>query len=103
MGKLFKALLILLSPVCGAGENLYAQKQGQPLIDSLLQELPKQNDDSNKVKTLTSMSFIYYNINPTEGIKYGLQALELATNLEWKKGMANANNCLGVNYYRASD
>ena len=94
-------LLILLCSFCWG--NLYAQKQGQALIDSLLLELPKQKEDTNKVDMLASMSFIYYNISPDEGIKYGQKAVELATTLDWKKGLANAYNCIGVNYYRESD
>ena len=96
---------MLLALNCG---NLYAQKPptplaGQPLIDSLLKELPKQKEDTNKVNLLTATSFAYYSINPDEGIKYGQQALALATKLEWKKGIGNANNRLGTNYSTKSD
>ena len=101
MNQLSRLLSILLLFInCG---NLFAQKQGQALIDSLVLELPKQKDDTTKVNILTSVSFIYYNISPDDGVKYGQQALELAMTLDWKKGLATAYNCIGVNYYRASD
>ena len=76
---------------------------GQPLIDSLLKELPKQKEDTNKVNILNGLSSAYRLSNPDEGIKYGQQELELATKLEWKKGMAGANECLGSNYQNKAD
>jgi len=91
---------------CG---NLYAQKAasaplaGQAFIDSLLKELPKQKEDTNKVKLLNSLSYGYSKVNPDDGIKYGQQELELATKLERKKGIAAANQCLGVNYNSKSE
>jgi len=100
----FIFLLIFISLIeASIGGFLYAQKQGQGLIDSLLQELPKMKEDTNKVNLLVSVSYSYYNSNPDEGIKYGEQALKLATQLKWEKGIANANNRIGVNYYRESD
>ncbi|MDZ4756535.1 MAG: hypothetical protein SGJ10_00165, partial [Bacteroidota bacterium] len=41
-----------------------AQKEGQALIDSLLVQLPKAKEDTNKVKMLNGISFNYYSINP---------------------------------------
>jgi len=80
-----------------------ASKQGQALVDSLVQELPRQKEDTNKVKLLNNISYSYWYINPDEGIKYGRQGLELATKLNWKKGTAKANNSLGINYHFKSD
>ena len=101
MKQFLKCLIILLLTLhCG---NIYAQKQGQARIDSLLKEFPKQKEDTNKVKLLNDLSFGYYSINPDEGIKYGQQGLELATKLEWEKGIANANSTLGNNYLFKSD
>jgi len=90
--------VILLLPL-----SLFAQKKGQALIDSMLKELPKLKEDTNKVNMLNAISFGSNSINPDEGIKYGQQALELATKLKWKAGIANADNRLGVNYWRKSD
>src|SRR3984885_6753595 len=96
MKQFLKFLLILLP--CLGGANLYAQKHGQAKIDSQLQELPKQKEDTNKVKLLSALSFAYYGINPDEGIKYGQQGLKLAAELDWKKGIASTNSYLGINY-----
>ena len=83
--------------------HLRAQLQGKAKIDSLLKELPKQKDDTNKVKLLNDLSLDHSYINTDEGIKYGEQCLELATKLAWKKGIAMANNSIGVNYKIRSD
>jgi len=57
-----------------AGKNyLYAQKQGKVAIDSMLLELSKQKEDTNKVMLLNNLSFGYSNINPDEGNVYYLQ------------------------------
>jgi len=102
MKQFLKFLPILLLYLVAAGRG-YARLQGQPLIDSLLKELPKQKEDTNKVYMLHNLSFAYYSTDPDEGIKYGRQSLELATRLNWKKGMAAADNCLGTNYFSKSD
>ena len=102
MKQFLKFLLILLLAF-GMVRNGYAQKQGQTLIDSLLQELPKAKEDTNKVNLLNDLSSDYKRINPDEGIKYGQMGLELAAKLDWKKGIANANNRIGLNYISKSD
>ncbi|MBA3970858.1 MAG: histidine kinase, partial [Bacteroidetes bacterium] len=78
--------------------SVFAQKQGQERIDSLIASIPKALQDTNKVKLLGDISATFWSINPEEGIKYGKQALELAEKLEWKKGMASAYGRIGVNY-----
>jgi tetratricopeptide (TPR) repeat protein len=82
---------------------LIAQKQGQPRIDSLLLQLPKAVADSNEVNLLNDLSFDYKAIDADEGIQYGQLALSLAEKLKWKKGMADADEMIGVNYYIGSD
>src|SRR5690242_20742193 len=84
--------------------HLSAQLQGQDRVDSLLQQLPKANEDTNKVKLLVDLSHTYYSINPDEGLKYGKQGLALAEKMHWKKGMANACRTIAGNYgYGKSD
>src|SRR5580765_466408 len=75
-----------------------AQKRGQERIDSLLAETHSANKDTNKVHLLIDLSFTYNSIDPDAGIKYGQEALDLAKKLNWKKGIADANRALGVNY-----
>ena len=109
MKQFLKFLLLLLFSL-GAARGGYAQKpalpegkQGQAAIDSMLKDLPKAKEDTNKVKLLSGLSYGYSTINPDEGIKYGQQSLDLAARLKWQNGIAKANSCLGNNYFRKSD
>ncbi len=72
------------------------EKQGQARIDSLLAQLPLANEDTSKVNLLVDLSFTYRAINPEEGISLGKQASELAKELKWSKGIADANMRLSV-------
>lgn len=93
----------MMITVCAA-KQLQAQLQGQQRIDSLLNELPKAKEDTNKVKLLIDFSHTYYSINPDEGLKFGKQALALAEKLAWKKGIGNACRTIAGNYgYGKSD
>jgi len=99
-----KKILLLFIITFFVMNQLSAQLQGQDRIDSLLRQLPKANEDSNKVKLLIDLSHTYYSINPDEGLKYGKQGLALAEKLDWKKGMANACRTIAGNYgYGKSD
>ena len=98
MKKQFLFVLLLLLPVL-----LHAQKDGQDLADSLLKEISNAKDDINKVKMESKLAFLYANINPDEGIKYGLQALELAKQLKYERGTEDIYGALGVIYSQKSD
>jgi signal transduction histidine kinase len=87
--------LLLLSSIFFY-HNVLAQKQGQPLIDSLVTEIPKLKDDSNKVKLLSRISQIYYSVNPMKSFPYAEQGLQLAEKIKWEKGIANLHNNLGL-------
>lgn len=99
-----KKILLLFIITFFVMDQLSAQLQGQDRIDSLLRQLPRANEDSNKVKLLIDLSHTYYSINPDEGLKYGKQGMALAEKLNWKKGMANASRTIAGNYgYGKSD
>lgn len=74
-----------------------AQLEGRAKIDSLLKELPKQKEDTNKVKLLLGLSNTYSNDNAVSDANKGL---ELAKKLHWKSGIADAYFSLG-SIYRA--
>ena len=98
-----KKLLLLLIIASATGQS-HAQLQGQPLIDSLLTQLPKAKEDTTKVMLLNDLSLTFYSINPDEGLKYGEQGLKLAEKLKWKRGMAYAYKVIAGNYgYGKSD
>ncbi len=99
-----KRLLLLIIITVYIQKQSQAQLQGQDRIDSLLGQLPKANEDTNKVKLLIDLSHTYYSINPDEGLNFGKQGLALAEKLNWKKGMANACRTIAGNYgYGKSD
>ncbi|MBL7819696.1 MAG: tetratricopeptide repeat protein [Saprospiraceae bacterium] len=99
--NLIKPICILLTTLTCI--QLYAQVEGQALIDSLLIQLPNQKEDTNKVMLFMKLSGYNATISPDEGIKYGQQGLELATKLNWKKGIAMAYSQLGLNYHSKTD
>jgi adenylate cyclase len=101
MEKYIKYLLLVLFAI--GTVPTYAQLQGQAKIDSLLSELPQQKEDSNKVKLLDLLSNIYSTISPDRGLKYGQQAMALATKLDWKFGIALTCSSLGLNFQNQSD
>lgn len=80
-----------------------AQQHAPGSIDSLLRKLATAKGDTNEVLLLDKLSFMYSNINPDSGIIFGKQALFLAEEIGWGKGIAVANADLGFNYKAKSD
>lgn len=101
--RCLKMLLFLLLLTVGS-TPLYAQLQGQALIDSLIKTLPQQKEDTNKVKILNRLSTAYYSDAVcNEAFSYSKQAIQLANKLKWERGRADANAALGAAYYCKSD
>jgi class 3 adenylate cyclase/Tfp pilus assembly protein PilF len=67
-------------------------------IDTLLSELSKSKNDTNRVELLGTISFEYSYVNPNLGLDYGKRGVELAKKIAWDKGLANALNSIGSNY-----
>ena len=76
--------------------NLCTQAQQPAQLDSMLKVLAGEKEDTNKVKTLSRISQYYYNVNPLKAFPYANQALALAEKIQWKKGIANLHNNLGL-------
>lgn len=83
--------------------RLCAQKQGQDEIDSIIKAIPSERTDTTRVRMLQRIASGYRLINPDEGIKYGQQALTLAIQAKWGKGIALAYSAIGNNYQYKSD
>ena len=99
-----KKFLLLIIIVHIMQQQSWAQLEGQGRIDSLLGELPKAHEDTNKIKLLIDLSHTNYAINPDEGLRFGKQGLALAEKLAWKKGIGNACRTIAGNYsYGKSD
>ncbi|MCE7065103.1 tetratricopeptide repeat-containing sensor histidine kinase [Dyadobacter sp. CY326] len=73
-----------------------AQLQGQALIDSLEAAVPRMKNDSNKVKGYSKISQLYYGIDLKKSFLPAEKGLALAEKINWKKGIANINNNLGL-------
>lgn len=76
--------------------GLFAQKSGQALIDSLVNDFPKLKDDSSRVKALLQVAQTYTFVNPAKGIGYADKGLAIAEKMKWKRGIANFENVLGL-------
>lgn len=97
MHKIALLLLLCCMPV-------WASAQSQAIIDSLkgnLANSPKA--DTNRVKNLYDLSYAFYNVDPAQGIIYAQQALSLAQQLHWEKGIATSYTMLGINYGTRSE
>ena len=77
-----------------------AQKQGQPLIDSIKYELLSdryiKKEDSNKVNLLFDIAYTYYSIEPDSGLVYGDRGLKLAQRIHWASGIGQAYYLIGI-------
>jgi signal transduction histidine kinase/DNA-binding response OmpR family regulator len=96
--KSFPLLLLLFFPLV-----VGAQLQGKAWGDSLLLELPKAKEDSNKVNILTKLTYFMGDNDPDAAVRYGQQALQLARSLSWEKGIAQANHVISLAWYAKSE
>ena len=94
---LISAFIIIFRP------SAFAKMEGKALEDSLLKELPKQKEDTNKVKLFLSLHSCYIYSNVDEAIKYNKMALTHAGQLNWDKGKARAMLSLGWDYWKKMD
>ena len=72
------------------------------IIDSLLQILPAVAD-TNRVQILNQLGFAASHNEPTASFKYAKEALELARQLQYKRGESAALNIIGTFYERFGD
>ncbi len=104
MNKFFVILFINLFAI-----TLYAQKQGQARIDSLLESLnaglSKNKDwaDTNKAGLLIELAYEYHKADPNKGLKIAEEALQLSEKLNWKNGIASASNRMGLCYWAKAE
>lgn len=71
-------------------------------VDSLRSLLGEAKDDTNKVKLLSSLCR-ELRTSPKEALQYGAEAIKLATELNYEKGLANAYHNVGIVYYGQGD
>jgi len=95
--KLFAFLFIVYS------SSFTATRAQQHKTDSMLHVLSTQRDDTNKVKTLNSISISLSGIDPDSSILFSQQAIALASKLDWMTGEANGYTNAGTAYRIKSD
>jgi signal transduction histidine kinase len=80
--------------------SVQAQPPSKKTVDSLVNLLAVA-DKGEKVNILVALSYLYS--GDTRGKEYGTKALELATQLNNKEGLAKSHNSLGNYYLRQED
>ncbi|MCF8448450.1 MAG: tetratricopeptide repeat protein [Taibaiella sp.] len=90
----FTALLATLG-----GSPLYARLKGQAKLDSLLKELPRQKEDSNKVKLMDIISYRLRGTDVPRAMTMDKEAYALSKKINYKYGIARSLNALGVGNY----
>lgn len=78
--------------------SLFAQTN----IDSLEALLP-QKKELEKVRLLNDLSYAYWGVNPDKGIEYANKALEIATQMDSKKDIAEAIGNVAINHWAKSE
>ena len=68
-------------------------------IDSLKSVLQGSAEDTLKVNTLIELSRLSRTEKPEEAVRYGKEAIELATKLGFRRGLAYAYKWTGVGYF----
>jgi signal transduction histidine kinase len=74
------------------------QKQGQSLVDSLLQELPKVKADTSLIKLYNRLSDLYIDIDQQKALEYAERSLAKSKNINWKRGIGASMVALGNVY-----
>jgi hypothetical protein len=67
----------------------FAQKLGQNLIDSLVKELPKQTNDSLKIRMFKRISDEYFFIDTDQAMRYSRTGLRYAEKAKWNRAIGN--------------
>lgn len=73
--------------------------QPDPVADSLLNDLAKQNTDTGKIKTLSELAFFYANNDLKASLKYAAEEKVLADKVRIPVFTANALNDLAIAQY----
>ena len=80
-----------------------ANSQDAAEIGKLQEALKKIITDTDRVNTLSLLCFNYSDVNFDSAALYGNKALQLATDIHYQKGVADAYNNLGWAYYHHSN
>jgi tetratricopeptide (TPR) repeat protein/two-component sensor histidine kinase len=102
--KYFFFLLFSLLITNVTANTLYAQAlQGQSLIDSLLQELPKAKNDTSKAKIFYSLSGAFAPNDSATALNYASQCMDISKHAKWSKGVGLAHHAFANAYYEITE
>ncbi|MBK6966646.1 MAG: tetratricopeptide repeat-containing sensor histidine kinase [Bacteroidales bacterium] len=76
---------------------------GQEKQDSLLNVLRNSANDTNRVKTLNELSISFRNADYKKSLQYAGEGLQLARQLNYKRGIALSLRNSGLTWYRQND
>jgi signal transduction histidine kinase/Tfp pilus assembly protein PilF len=71
---------------------------GNRHLDSLLDKLAITTEAKIRIGLLDQISFSFSRVDPNQGVKYALEALQLSEKLKLEKDIASAHGELGINY-----
>lgn len=100
LSNLFNKIYLFIISFLFSGISIFAQSE---VIDSLLIELKSSKNDSNKVKVLCQLAWEESNNNSGKCKTYAQEAISLSNQINYKRGVAFANNALGVFYNTIGD
>ncbi len=89
-------LLFFIILICFA---LNSFGQNDQSVEELKRLVTKQANDSTKVNTLLDIASQLYGSQPDSSIVYSRKAIGLATEINFKKGLAYAHKNMGLGYY----
>ena len=85
---------LLVAPTFAFGQD---SSYSNPLIDSLKNEF-LNTDGEKKVDLLNKIAYNFYYFNNDSTENYALQAIDLANELDYKKGLSEAQRMMGIAY-----
>nr|WP_298934672.1 tetratricopeptide repeat-containing sensor histidine kinase [uncultured Dyadobacter sp.] len=80
-----------------------AQKQGQALIDSLLQEIPRSRNDTAKARLYRVIVDELFFVNVDQALVYGRTGLRHTTRMKWPRGIGVFNTYIGRAFSEKGD
>lgn len=92
------ALVILLHSI-----DIIAQRSIQFQIDSIWKTFPNFRSDTIKVNALNHISFLYQQNSPDSCFTVAERAYQLAQNIHFQRGEAEAMHLKAIGYYRKSE
>jgi signal transduction histidine kinase/uncharacterized protein HemY len=88
----------MLKKISPKGNTQYSQS-----VESLKESLKSAVSDTAKINILNKIATKYFYSDPKAGLRYGENALKLAKKINWKLGIAVANDNIGICQWVLSD